>query len=118
MTNSIAKVAAQLARQRVDAVLAHPEQDLIAGAAAERQQARLLQVGEIDQHARAEAERPDAAARLLRDDAADRERLAADQEPIADGDAELRQQLRPDQRAATLSRSWEYGAPPCSTIVP
>ena len=63
------------------------------------QEAGLSQIVEIHHHARAEAERADAAARFLRDDAADGERHAADEQRIADGEAELREQLRPHQRA-------------------
>ena len=79
----------------------HAEQLLERGAAAERQQAGRLEIGAVDDHARAERERADAAPRLGGDDAANLERLRSDQDAVADLQAELRQQLRPDERAAT-----------------
>ena len=69
-----------VAGQRLDRLLAHAQQDLVAGAAAEREQPRRAQIVVVDEHPRAEAECADAPARLLGDDAADRERLAADQD--------------------------------------
>ena len=104
---------------RFHAVVAHLEQDLVAGAAPEGQQAGLPEVGEIDQDARAEAEPADAPSRLLLDDAADRERPAADQDAIADADAELRRAAPARTSAPKFrSRACEYGVPPCRASVP
>ena len=69
------------------------------------------EVGVVDEHARAEAERAEAAAGLGGDHAANLERLRADEDAIADAQVELRQQLRPHERAAPASAaSCEYGA--------
>ena len=80
MTKRDRKSRAHVLDERLHARLLHLEEDLVVRAAAERQQAGLPQVVEIDHHARAETERADAAARLLRDDAADGERHAADEQ--------------------------------------
>ena len=95
-----AEVAAHVLDELGDPGLLHFQEDLVVGAAAERQQPGPLEVVEIDQHARAEAEGADAPSRFLRDDAADGERLAADEDRVADRQAELREELGPDQRAA------------------
>jgi len=66
---------------------------------AEPEQPRSGHVGIIDQHARPDAERADAAPRLLLDHTANLERLRADEDAVAHPELELREQLRPDQRA-------------------
>ena len=54
----------------------------------------------VDQHPRPEAERSQLPARLPQDDAPDLERPLANDDLIIEGDVELGQQLRPDQRTA------------------
>ena len=76
----------------------------IRGAAAEPQQARLRRSASVDEHARADAERAEPAARLRLDDAADREPLRANAKRVADRELELRQQLRPHQDAEVLEQ--------------
>ena len=100
----MAKRRVQVAGERVERRVRHPEQHLEVGAGAERQQAGARQVGVVDEDARAERERADAAARLRRDDAANLERLRADQELVADAQIELRQQFRPHERAAVAQQ--------------
>ncbi len=86
----------------LDALLAHLQQQLVIRAAAEGQQTRLLQIGEVDEHPRTKAEAADAAAGFLVDHAANRERPAAHHDSIANLHAELREQLRPHERAVVF----------------
>ena len=65
LDEAVAEVRGELAGQRSTASLAHAQQILVAGAAAEGEQAGCAQVVVVDQDPRAEAERADAAARLL-----------------------------------------------------
>ena len=60
------------------------DQQHVAGAAAEGQQTRGGQIGGIDEDARTEAEIADAAAGLVRDDAANGEGRLADRDLVAD----------------------------------
>ena len=94
-TNSFAKVGAQRGDERVERGLRDLQQQrCVRGAAAERQQPGARQVGEVDDHARPEAEVADPAAGLGRDDAANREALGPDEEAVADRHAELRRAAR------------------------
>ncbi len=100
----IAEVPAKIAGQTLDRLFAHPQQQLVARAAAERQQPGGSEVVVVDEDAGAEAERPDAPAGLLGDHAPDGERLAADHDALSGGDAKLGEQLRSHQGAAVLQQ--------------
>ena len=58
----------------------------------------------VNQHTRTEAERAERASGLERDDAANDELRLANRDRVADREAELRQQLRPHQRAVVFEQ--------------
>jgi hypothetical protein len=99
---AVAEVPAEIAVERRDAAVGQPQQYPVVGSAAERQQAGLPQIVQIDQYAGAEAERAFAPSGLRRNHAPYRERLSADQDRVADLEVELREQLRSDERAVML----------------
>ena len=92
------------------AVASHQQQELTRRPAAERQQPGRWDIGVIDQDARPDAERADVPAGLLLDDAANLERLGPDEDPIANRQLQLRQQLRPDQHAAAAKQLMRVAA--------
>ena len=103
------EVAFERRDERLDPCLGQLDQQHVPAAAAEREQAGGRQVGEIDQHARTEAEVADAPARLVLDDAANREGHLADQDLVADLHVEGGQQFRPHQHAAVLQHRVRVG---------
>ena len=93
------EILRQPGHKRLDAVVRHAHEEHATRAATEAQKAGRPQVVVIDEDAGAEAELTDAADRLARDDAANRERRHADRKAVADLDAKRRQQLGTDERA-------------------
>ena len=100
----VPEIGSQSRHEGFDAPLIDLQHHLVARAAAEREQACLRQGAVVDDHARAEAEAADAPPGLVLDDAANGERQIADQDLIAFADAQLGQQLRPDERPAVAQQ--------------
>ena len=96
------EVGAKIPDQRLRLFRGHFDEDDSACAAAVAQETGRRQIGGVDQHARAEAELAGAAARLARDDTADRERRESDRDPIMFADAERREQFRPHEHTVIL----------------
>src|SRR4029450_5997183 len=69
------------------------------GTAAEAQETRLLEVGEVHEYARADAEGAEPPPRLREDPAANGEPFRSDRQRVADPDVQLRQQLRTHENA-------------------
>jgi hypothetical protein len=82
----------------LDAVLRRADENHAPDLAAEADQPGRRDVGEVDQHARAEAEVPHTAPWFRRDDAFDRERRLADRNLVAGLHVERGQQLRSNER--------------------
>ena len=80
--------------------LGRPQQQLVVGAAAEREEPGRLKVRVIHQDARTEAEPAQAAAGFGGDDAANLEGLRANEDAIADAQIQLREQFGAHQRPA------------------
>ena len=74
------------------------------GPAAERQQTRRRQIGQIDEDARAERERAEIAPGLALDHASDLERSRADEQIVAHAQVELREQLGTHQHAVVAQQ--------------
>ena len=93
-----AKLGLQLGGQVIDFAFRHAQQHLAHHAAAEREQTGLRQVLVIDEHSRTETERAQRASRLRRNHAANRELRSSNDDLITNGQSELREKLRADER--------------------
>src|SRR5204863_429188 len=80
----VLEIRAQVDDQFVERRIWHLHEPLHRGAAAEPDQPGLLEIGKVHEHARANAERAEAAPGLRLDHAADREALRSDRQPITD----------------------------------
>src|SRR6185295_2486286 len=89
----IAERRAQRRRQRLHVGPRHLQQQLTGCAAAERQQVCTLEGCVVDDDARTETECAETASRLRRNHASNLERQIAYQNPVADFQVQLRQQL-------------------------
>ena len=95
----VAELLAQRPHQRIGARFRDADENRAPHLTAESDEAGRVDVGEVDQHARAEAEVTHAPAWLGGDHPADGERPLADGEPVADPGVERRQELRTDERS-------------------
>ena len=92
-----------------NARLRNLEEALHRGTAAEADETRLLEVGEVHEHTRADAEGAEPPARLRDDDAANGEPFRSDRQRVADLDVQLRQQLRTHEHAEVLEQRVTVG---------